>query len=308
VLYGQIGLTKGFHMKRCPVAHSCLPAGYHRILVLILVSCFLQDGKAQFFRFSEGLYRVPYENNQTINMGSDVWTHNPLGKYDMWADNADKKIVAAADGWIRGIQESFDTMCFVNNGGMITCCWQLNNYVIMQHPNGEWSGYTHIKVGSATDQGISLNQWVTAGTAIGVEGSVGCSTGRHLHWEVSRPADPSNGFQAVGGFLNGELLIPVICGIGTSQPWFVQGNTYTSGPCDDDCVTNVTVSAGLSNGEEYVARADNSVLTSTVDPVVFASGSASQFRSGNYIRMRPGFRARSGSKFEALLKDCNEQE
>lgn len=276
--------------------------------VLLLQILSMPCASAQVFRFSEGLYRVPYENGLNINMGSDVWTHNPPGKYDMWADDADKKIVAAADGWIRGIQESFDTACFVNNGGMITCCWQLNNYVIMEHPNGEWSGYTHIQEGSATDQGISLNDWVNAGTAIGVEGNVGCSSGRHLHWEVSRPADPTNGFQSVGGFLNGELLIPVICGIGTSQPWFVQGGDYESGPCDDDCSGTVTVNNSISNGDEYVARADNVVQTGLNDPVVFGNGSVSQFRSGARILMRPGFRVATGAKFEAMIKGCNEQE
>jgi len=263
---------------------------------------FCAQASAQIFRFTEGLYRVPYENGQNINMGSDVWTHNPPGKYDMWADDADKKIVAAADGWIRGIQESFDTACFM------PCCWQFNNYVIIEHPNGEWSGYTHIQQGSATDQGISLNQWVTSGTPIGLEGTVGCSSGRHLHWEVARPPDGSSGFQASGGFLQGELLIPVICGIGTDEPWFVQGGDYPSGPCDDDCSGIVTVTAGLANNDEYVARADNNVQTTTADPVIFSSGSVSQFRSGGHILLRTGFQAVPGAKFEALLKACNEQE
>lgn len=275
---------------------------FNNILVALISLIILNDGLAQTFRFSEGLYRVPYEDGVNVNMGSDVWTHNPVGKYDMWADGSNEKIVAAADGWIRGIQESFDTACFVN------CCWQWNNYVIIEHPNGEWSGYTHMQIGSSTDEGISVNQWVTAGTPIGVEGTVGCSSGRHLHWEVSRPAPGSSGFATSGGFLQGELLIPVICGIGTGESWFVQGNDYVAGPCDDNCATTVIVEDNLSNGDEYVARADNAVLTALNNPVTFFNGSVSQMRSGHYVLLRPGFEARGGAQMEIMIKTCNEQE
>lgn len=281
----------------------------YSLLTFLFITGTISHVSAQAFRFSEGLYRVPYENGETINMGSDVWTHNPLGKYDMWADDANKLIVAAADGWVRGIQESFNVACFtVDSLGNVTCCWNMNNYVIIEHPNGEFSGYTHVQFNSVSAQSISLNQWVTAGTPIGIEGNVGCSTGRHLHFEVSRPADPANGFQASGGFLNGELLIPVICGIGTGQSWFVQGGTYTSGPCNDNCSTTQTVTQNLGNGAEDVYRADDLVQTTLNGPVTFFNGSVSQFRSGNTILLRPGFEIRSGAKFEGLIKTCNEQE
>lgn len=263
---------------------------------------------AQAFRFSEGLYRIPYGNNIPISVGSDVWTHNPLGKYDINTDVVNPPIVAAADGWVRAIQESFDTACFQNNGGVVTCCWQLNNYVIIEHPNGEWSGYTHMQVGSTTDQGIAVNDWVTAGTTIGIEGTVGCSTGNHLHWEVSRPPDGSNGFQNIGGFLLGELLIPVICGIGTVQPWLVGGQDYIAGPCDDNCPTQFLVDQNVGNGGVFVARADETVITDNVDPVIFSNGSVTQFRSADHIIMRPGFRASTGARMEAMIKSCNFQE
>lgn len=273
------------------------------IITLLLIS---QLSVAQSFRFSEGIYRVPYANGTTVSMGSDVWSHNPPGKYDMGGSGSDPVIVAAADGWVRGIQESFDTSCFTVVNNVVSCCWQLNNYVIIEHPNGEFSGYTHMQVGSTSDQGIALNQWVNAGTPIGLEGTVGCSTGDHLHFEVSRPADVTNGFQSIGGFLNGELLIPVICGIGTDESFFRAGNDYVAGPCNDNCVNLVTVENGLNNSEENVWRGDLIVQTELDGGHVFANGSVSQFRALANIRIRPGFTIASGARFEAIITSCNQ--
>ena len=260
----------------------------------------------QPYKFSEGIYRAPYPNGTNITMGSDVNTHNPLGKYDMWADNANTQIVAAASGWIRGIQETFDTACFTVVNNVVSCCPQFNNYVIIQHQNGEWSGYTHIQVNSATAQGISLNQFVTAGTPLGIEGSVGCSSGRHLHFEVSIPPDPNNAFAAVGGFLSGEKIIPVICGIGNNNSFFQAGNEYVAGSCNDNCSETIFVTDNLGNGQADVYRADVAILTSAITPPTFFNGSAAQFRAGSRVLLRPGFEIRSGSRFEALIKGCNQ--
>jgi hypothetical protein len=235
-----------------------------------------------------------------VFVSSDIWTHNSPGKYDMSPPDANPLIVAAADGWFRAIQESFDTACF--------CCPQFNNYVILQHPNGEWSGYTHMQVNSTSALGLAVNDFVTAGTPIGTEGTVGCSTGNHLHWEVVIPTDPANAWQNSGGFLIGEAVIPVICGIGTEEPWLVDSGTYTCAPCNDDCPGTFTVDAGVGNGAEFVARADTEVITSEEEDVIFANGSVTQLRSGDHILMRPGFQAAVGAKMEVMIKGCNMQE
>lgn len=264
--------------------------------------------RAQYARFSEGIYRVPYEDGENINMGSTFYTHQPQGKYDMWADDPDKKIVAAASGWVRGIQESFNEACFTNNNGNVTCCWDKNNYVIIEHPNGEFSGYTHMKVNSVSGEGISMNQWVTVGTPIGIEGNVGCSTGRHLHFEVGRPDDPNDAFWPIGGFLKGELLVPVICGIGTAQSWFVDGGDYPSGPCDDNCPNAIEAHESILAGEEKVYRADNLIWTPFQGTTKYYFGSVAQYRSGTEIIFQPGFEVHFGAKFEAFIKNCNEQQ
>ena len=284
-----------------------------KLLCYLLTIFFIFTGTqlfGQFFpRFSEGLYRIPYQDFQQINMSSDVWTHNPLGKYDMQSFSSDKLIVAAGSGWIRGIQESFNVACYEQDedGNVTVCCWDKNNYVVIEHPNGEWSGYTHIKVNSATQQGISMNQWVTVGTPIGVEGNVGCSSGRHLHFELTRPTDPNNPFQPIGGFLTGEPLIPVICGVGTSQSWFVKGGAYFSIPCSDDCLTSAYATQSLNSGDEAVFRADQIIENINGNSLNYGFESVAQFRAGSRVILNPGFTAATGSKFQAIIKGCNQQ-
>jgi hypothetical protein len=264
--------------------------------------------KSQHFEFSRGLYRIGYENNVVTTVNSDVYTHDPLGKYDLVTDANDPDIVAAADGWIRWIKEDESDDCHPLGDGN-PCCWWKNNYVIMEHPNGEWTGYTHIQQWSATNAGIEVGDWVTVGTPIGIEGTVGCSTGDHLHFEISRPEDTTDPFDTIGGFLSGhgELLIPVTCGILPNNPWLTHGDVRISSPCDDNCQTAWEVNNSVGNGQSFIARADQYVVTGTSQDVIFSNGSTTQFRAGDYITLKPGFHVKAGSKFAAILRDCNQQ-
>jgi murein DD-endopeptidase MepM/ murein hydrolase activator NlpD len=245
-----------------------------------------------------------------VEVGSDVYSHDPVGKYDLVTGASNPDIVAAADGWVRWIEESFDTSCAtVVNGQIVSCCWQFNNYVMIEHPNGEWSQYTHMDQNSVTNAGIVLNQWVTAGTPIGTEGTVGCSTGDHLHIELGRPFDPNFPFDTLGGFLNNtcELLIPVIKGIGLTQSWMKDGDVVTATGANDNCPSSSVVSTTLGSGGELVRRADNEVSTASGQSVVFNSGSSSIFRSGGFIQFNPGFHAETGAKFTGIIRTCNQQ-
>ena len=182
----------------------------------------------------------------------------------------------------------------------------MNNYVIIEHPNGEWSQYTHIAQWSATDLGLEVGDWVTVGSPLGIEGSVGCSTQDHLHFELSRPFDSVHPFDTIGGFLNdlGEMLIPVICGIAPHNPWLTHGDVLLAEPCGDNCPASVAVNITVGSGDQYIAHADNTITT---DDVVFSNGSTTQFRAGDYITLSPGFHAQAGTKFAAILRDCNAQ-
>ena len=81
---------------------------------------------------------------------------------------------------------------------------------------------------SVTAAGRFLNEPVSAGTVLGIEGDVGQADGRHLHEETGIPNDPGNPIDSAG-FLIGYNLDPVICGIPGQT--FVAGQTYTA----DDC-------------------------------------------------------------------------
>jgi hypothetical protein len=267
-------------------------------------------GMTQHYEFSRGLYRIGYETTTLIYVVSDIYTHDPLGKYDIITDGEDPDIVAAAPGWIRWIVEDFDTTCWSQDqNGNLTCCWMENNYVVMEHPNGEWSQYTHIATGSATAAGISVGDWVSAGTPIGTEGNVGCSTEDHLHLEISRPFDPAFPFDTIGGFMNnlGEMLIPVTCGIGTSKSWMEDSDELLALPCIDNCASTILVTTGVAGGDLSVQRANDAIEMPSGLGIVLAGGSTVQYRAGNEVTLQPGFHAVAGTKFQVILRGCNEQ-
>lgn len=277
------------------------------IISVLLQGLVVTALSAQHFKFSDGLYRIAYADDTPVTVTNDIWHHDPLGKYDIVTDVSPALIVAAAPGWVRWIEEDNTEECHPNGNGE-PCCWWFNNYVVIEHPNGEWSQYTHMITGSVSQVGITVNEWVEAGTTIGIEGSVGCSTGPHLHFEVSAPPpDTVSPFDTIGGFLNGELLIPVICGIYPNQPYLLENASYFASPCDDNCPNVWETMGSLSSGQVFVARADSEILTDNANNVSYANGSSAQYRSGGSIRFRPGFAARAGSKFSALITGCNEQ-
>jgi murein DD-endopeptidase MepM/ murein hydrolase activator NlpD len=61
-------------------------------------------------------------------------------------------------------------------GSTVSWGWR----VIVQHPNGHWSGYAHMYAPPSVVEG----QEVAAGTVLGGIGSTGDSTGNHLHFAI----------------------------------------------------------------------------------------------------------------------------
>ncbi|MFN8422056.1 MAG: M23 family metallopeptidase [Anaerolineae bacterium] len=89
-----------------------------------------------------------------------------------------------------------------------------NNYVWIEHANGEWSKYTHLATGSVTGKAGLAGDEVAAGTFLGTSRTSG-ACGVHPHFEVAVPdepgrprADPST------GWLEGERVVPRFCGVG----------------------------------------------------------------------------------------------
>ena len=192
---------------------------------------------------SKGVYRIPFANGTTVKVSRDFLTHTPLGRIDMSGTGGSEfKIVAAADGTIRFVVDSFSEQ--IDSGSGKPCT---NNYVWIEHANGEWTKYSHMQKDSSTSKAkIKVGQKVKAGTYLGDEGKVGCAGGDHLHFEVGVPraTDP---IATVGGFLNDNSgskrnRVPRICGI--SGGIFVAGQSYEA----------QDVPGNLSPGSKEVAR------------------------------------------------------
>ncbi|HMQ59824.1 MAG TPA: M23 family metallopeptidase [Flavilitoribacter sp.] len=174
---------------------------------------------------SEGTYRIPYANGTKVKVTRDHCTHSPKNRIDMRGTGGQGpyRVVAAQSGVIR----------FISDGNSANCCDGscANNYVWIQHSNGEWTKYSHLTTGSVTgDAGLSVGDQVSIGAFLGYEGDVGRACGVHLHFEVAVPNDPNNPLNSGnGGFINGVNRVPVICGIGSVA--FERNHIYTAANC-----------------------------------------------------------------------------
>ncbi len=167
---------------------------------------------------SDGVYRLPYANGTTISIDSDGDPANHLDAADLnGTGGGPYRIVAASDGWVRRITDT-NTGTGRTSGSPGGC---RNNFVWIEHDNGEWTKYSHFVTGSVTNPtrqggaGLSLNQRVSAGTFLGIEGDVGCAQGAHLHFEVARPQGGASGIRADGFLVNlpADRRTPRICNI-----------------------------------------------------------------------------------------------
>ena len=104
--------------------------------------------------------------------GTDIaiW---PYSLYKM--DNNQVEVIAAAAGTIiQKADGNFDRNCGSNT---LTA-----NSIIIQHADGTYALYWHMKNGSVTTKAVG--QTVVAGEKLGVVGSSGSSSGPHLHFEI----------------------------------------------------------------------------------------------------------------------------
>lgn len=200
------------------------PALVRFVLATLAVFCAVSGAAAQ--EKSKGVYRIPFENGTTVGVTNDFNKHKPLGRIDMSGKGGDGeyKIVAAADGTIKYIVDNFSKQIDSDSGEPCT-----NNYVWIEHANGEWTKYSHMQKDSTTVKAkLKVGQFVKAGTYLGDEGKVGCAGGDHLHFEVGVPraTDP---ITTTGGFLTDNdgskrNRDPRICGIAGGV--FKSGESY----------------------------------------------------------------------------------
>lgn len=200
---------------------------YHPSIVrriLPLVAALVLSGSAEALQKSKGVYRIPYADGTTVKVTNDHKEHKPIGRLDLGGrgGRAPYRIVAAADGVIRYVVDGFSGQ--VARGKPCT-----NNYVWIEHPNGEWTKYSHMRKHSTTRVAkLKVGQRVKAGTFLGYEDKVGCASGSHLHFEVGVPR-ASDPISRTGGFLKDNSgskrnRIPRICGI--AGGFFDSGKSY----------------------------------------------------------------------------------
>lgn len=136
-----------------------------------------------------------------------------------------------------------------------TCLNGPNNFVWIEHPNGEWSKYTHMLKGSV-GTGLDLNgnpgaghqvdDWVNAGEVLGIEADVGFASGVHVHFEVAIPNyvefDPDN-----ASFADPDRLPP------EPGDYFSDGFLHGDG-IQDDVLFEDPDGNGVNNPDDDVNR------------------------------------------------------
>jgi len=251
------------------------------------------------FSLSNGVYRIPYADSTEVSVTRDYITHDPPGRIDMHGINGSSpyKVVAAANGTIRYIDDSHENA----DCDTITGCAPCNNYVWIEHPNGEWSKYTHFVKGSVSALGWSAGDPICVGDYLGDEGDIGCASGVHLHFEIAVPNDLANPFDTIGGYINGVNLIPVICGI--DKRFFTDGGEYLALPCDESGCDDEIVLEDTILPPVFVAMAGTSITS--LGETASDTSSAWLFQAGQMIRLSPNFAVTKGSEFNGRIGPCN---
>jgi murein DD-endopeptidase MepM/ murein hydrolase activator NlpD len=84
-------------------------------------------------------------------------------------------VFAAADGVVRFVKDESNT------GGPSIEYWNDTNFIVIEHPGGEYSRYDHLEFKSAQ---VKPNQPVKSGQSIGRVGMTGFTYLPHLHFQV----------------------------------------------------------------------------------------------------------------------------
>jgi murein DD-endopeptidase MepM/ murein hydrolase activator NlpD len=168
-------------------------------------------------------------------------------------------------------------------------CWKKANMVVVKHATGEYSWYVHLAYNSVP---VNVGSYVELGTKIGLEGSTGYSTGKHLHFMTSTGhttwTDPANANDA-----------PWATGVTTvdfdESTWsnLKVGNTYVSQNTSDPSA----VSWGSGRVDLFVHGEDNALWQrsfrgswgswSSLGGILVSSPDAASWASGHldvYVR------------------------
>ncbi|HRD58081.1 MAG TPA: M23 family metallopeptidase [Ferruginibacter sp.] len=262
------------------------------------------------FVLSTNVYRVPYANGTDVHVSRDHRIHTPSGRYDMSGRNngssctSNYPIVAAAEGIVRRIVDNHNVSppdCDPN-------CADFNNYVWIEHANGEWSKYSHMKQNSTSvTAGLNVGDQVCAGTLLGYECEVGQASGPHLHFEVRVPNNPANvQISTAGGFMSDAAhVIPVINSIGLH---YFNANYDITASGSTACANNnlqLNLPFAINNDGVRIYLASSTVQTLAGISIIYNNGSNGMFQAGGSVTLSPGFQAMPGSNFHARIGNCS---
>jgi len=208
------------------------------------------------FTVSEGIYRIPFDDGIGVTITGDHHDHSPVNRIDMVA-GLGQPVVAAASGILRAVvdfngnfpgagdgvdkfgnaqNDALEHSCqdgspAVPNSVVVGLCQEYNNYVWIEHPNGEWTKYTHMGTGTVTALGWAVGMPINVGDILGFEGDIGRAGGNHLHFEVAVPTNPDDltPFSTLGGFIQGVNVVPYVCDIPTNL--YATGAAYVAADC-----------------------------------------------------------------------------
>jgi len=251
------------------------------------------------FTFSSGIYRIPLLELTSVHVKQSVFSSCPRGWIELQGAGSlytTHFVVAAADGWLR---YNHDDGC-VNPDD---CA----NFVWLEHPNGEWTFYSNLAVGSIPDD-YSWGDWITAGSIIG-EDAIHYGTEdtfRRVLFQVTVPVDTdiilidgNYGLPQDGKY---ERRIPLFCGVEDHQLHY--GNDYTALSCGSTC-NDVLPLLGATYGAGEFKAFINDGAVSTDNDLVFTEASSGLIQGSGSVTLNPGFEAGTLSTFEARTGDCS---
>ncbi|MBK8501617.1 MAG: M23 family metallopeptidase [Saprospiraceae bacterium] len=153
-------------------------------------------------------YQLPFEQgtSQLISQGylGRISHHNEYAlDFDMEEGSS---VYAIRDGTVVKVIDKHNRSC------PDVSCMQYNNLVTVQHEDGTYADYAHLKKNSAR---VSLGEVVLVGTHLADSGNTGWTTGPHLHLVVYKPA------------IQKRKTIPTLFKIGDQESALLEaGKTY----------------------------------------------------------------------------------
>jgi len=126
--------------------------------------------------YSKNEYILPVHKQDVKNVRFDSPAHKgPLENAIDYELEEGRPILAAASGKVVFVKDDS------NVGGPDKKYWHDGNRVVIQHPNGEFSAYEHLKFKGAL---VKKGEEVKEGQIIGNSGNTGFTFGPHLHFEI----------------------------------------------------------------------------------------------------------------------------